>query len=227
MRSSAVTVTIASPGAACARQMLAENLSVLLARDRRKVLLLDTDREQNCLRWGRERAQAHLRPAVTARPALGDEVLGELNAARLRYDDIVIDTGAVMPEARRALIAAQVALVVVAPSDCLAELVDCLNNARMFNPGLRMRCVVVAGETGPLASDLARGRAFADRIGGATVAATCPHVLALAWGAGTPGQCASDLEECAGGADLACLYRELYPVSRTPARFPGWRLFRA
>jgi chromosome partitioning protein len=218
MRSPAITVTIASPATAGARRLLAANLAVLLARHRREVVLLDADREQNCLRWGRERALARLQPMVAACTARGRELLGELEHARSLYDDILIDVdSSESRESHCALAAAQVALVVFAPFDCLAQLVDRVNQARIFNRGLRIRPVVVVGERAPSLTELRLARQFCGWVGVHDEACTTLHLPALARGTTVPGQCSCDNDDPDGEDEIACLFRDIY---RLPSKQP-------
>lgn len=226
-----MNVTIASSALPIAGALIAENLALLRARCGRRVLLLDVSRQQACEHWGVERARSRLRPDVTTRTVRGDGFSEELERLQARYNDIVIDTaGGNDLECRCALIAAQVALVPLAPEhadvDAHYGLIARLNRARMFNPGLRVLFVSAGSERDPAPRELGAMRAYASQVMSAGMAGTLLHLPALLWGADVPGRCASDIESSTGAAEMAALYEEVYQttcalplVRRSPA--PG------
>jgi len=208
-------VTIVHTALPAVGAQLAANLALLRGRHGRKVCLLDASPEQMCARWSLERARSRLRPTVTAAAVSGGGFADTLERLAARHDDIVIATdGADSPECRRALIAARVALVPLAPEhvDAAAgrELVTRLDNARMFNPGLRVLFVTVGGERDPPPAAQAGVCAYADRMPTAGVAAAIVHLPALQWGADVPGRCVSDIDGSAGAAEMRALYEEVY-----------------
>jgi cellulose biosynthesis protein BcsQ len=219
-----VTIVHAAPPAAGAQ--LAENLALLRARHGRRVLLLDASPERMCERWGADRAHSRLRPVVHTRSARGPGFSEEVERLLARHDDIVVDAGdGNGAECRGALIAAQVVLVPLAPEhadiDVRYRLIARLNNARMFNPGLRVLFVTAGGEQDPAPQALAALRAYAAQVMSAGVAGTVLHLPALLWGADLPGRCACDFESSAGAAEMAALYEEVYRASS--AASPAWR----
>lgn len=223
-------VTIADCAPPDGRALVAENLALQRARAGHKVLLLDTGSAQDCQQWGIERACARLRPMVTVRNLRGLGCSAELERLRADVDDVVILTdGCGGPECRWALIAAQVALVPLAPDhadiDTHYECIARLNSARMFNPGLRVLFVAMAGERTPTPPELAAVRAHAAQVLAAGVAETVVHLPALAWGTDMPGRCACDIESSTGAAEMATLYGEVYQtVPAIPLRKKIFRL---
>jgi chromosome partitioning protein len=202
-------VTIVNCVPPAAGPLVAENIAVLHARRGRKVLLLDATRRQACERWGTERVRARLHPPVAARAVRGSGFPGDLERFLARYDDIVIDTDADDGLACRcALIAAQVALVPLAPEHAGYAPVARLNSARMFNPGLRVLFVAVGGERDPAQQDLCAVRTCAAQVMSAGVAADILHLPALLWGANKPGRCASDIDSSTGAAEMAALHEQ-------------------
>lgn len=223
-------VTIANCAPPGIRALVAENLALLRARAGRKVLLVDTGAGQECQRWSAERACAHLRPSLAVRVLRGLGGSAEIERLRADVDDVVILTdGSGGPECRWALIAAQVALVPLAPDradiDTHYECIARLNSARMFNPGLRVLFAAMAGERTPTPPELAAVRAYASQVMAAAVAETIVHVPALAWGTDMPGRCACDIESSTGAAEMATLYGEVYrTVPAIPLRQRIFRL---
>lgn len=206
-------VTIVHAALPAAGAQLAANLALLRGRRGRQVSLLDATPERMCTRWSLDRARSRLRPTVATVAVSGGGFADALERLAARHDDVVICTdGADGPECRRALIAARVALVPLAPehADGGRDLVTRLGNARMFNPGLRVLFVTAGGERDPAPAARAAMRAFADRVPAAGIAATTVHLPALQWGADVPGRCASDIDGSAGAAEMAALYEEVY-----------------
>jgi chromosome partitioning protein len=209
----------ASPGAGA---LVAENLALLRARSVRKVLLLDAGPGQACRHWGAERERSHLRPALATCTLHGLGCAAELERLRTRFHDIVIATdGCRGHECRWALVGAQLALVPLAPEyadiDARYELIARLNNARMFNPGLRVLFVTVANEGKPAPHERNAVCAYAGQVMAAGVAPATLHLPALLWGADAPGRCACDIESSTGAAEMAALYGEIYRSSPVPA----------
>jgi chromosome partitioning protein len=206
-------VTIVHAALPAAGAQLAANLALLRGRSGGQVTLLDASPARMCTRWSLDRARSRLRPAVATVAASGGGFADALERCAARDDDIVICTdGADSPECRRALIAARVALVPLAPghADAGRDLVTRLGNARMFNPGLRVLFVTAGGERDPAPAARAAMRAFADRVPAAGIAATTVHLPALQWGTDVPGRCASDIVGSAGAAEMRALYEEVY-----------------
>lgn len=204
--------------------LLATNLAVLLARRRRKVLLLDAGRRQACVAWGRARIRARLRPQLKVISVRDTALDRQLHS----FDHVIVDAGAAGNRAAlHAFAAADVALVAhqtgLGDRGCLPPLAAAIDSARLSNPGLRVLCVTVAGETSPSFMALQRMRAFALRLSPARVADTVLHLPALLWGTGVPGQCVCDLPDSAGAEEMARLLPEISPVPPRTSWLSGWR----
>ena len=211
-------VTIATCAPQDAAGLVAENLALLRARSGRKVLLLDATSRQACRQWATERERLRLGPALTARAVRGYGLPDELERLYPRFGDVVIDTdGGNGHECRSALIMAQVAVVPLAPEEADVDarygLIARLNNARMFNPGLRVLFVTASSEHDPAPRELSAMRSYAAQVMAGGLACTILHLPALLWGADRPGRCASDNESSAGAAEMAALYEEVYQAS--------------
>jgi chromosome partitioning protein len=186
MQGAHVIVTIVHAAPPAAGGYLAGNLAQLRARHGRKVLLLVT------------------------RTLRGGSLSEQLERVLARHDDVVIDTGGDDPACRGALIAAQVALVPLAPEqadvDTRYDLIARLNHARMFNPGLRVLFVTMGGRHDPAPSARCAMRAYATQVMSAGVADTVLHL---------PDSCSA--------AEMAALYEEVYrpPHATLPAAQRG------
>lgn len=217
-------VAAAAPDKEGVSSLLAINLAVLLARRRRKVLLLDAGRPQACVAWGQARSRARLRPQLKVISVRDTALDRQLHS----FDHVIVDTGAAGNRAAlHAFAAADVALVArlagQGDARCLPPLAAAVDSARLSNPGLRVLCVTVGGETAPSFTALQRMRAFALRLGPARVADTVLHLPALRWGMGIPGQCACDLPDSAGAEEMARLLPELGAVPFKASWLSGWR----
>lgn len=199
--------------------VVAENLALLRARAVRKVLLLDAGPGQDCLQWRVARTRARLRPAPAVRTLRGFGCAAQLERMRADFCDVVITAdGCGVRDCRWALIAAEMAVVPLASDhadidghyECIAR----LNSARMFNPGLRVLFVAMAGEHGPAPLEMSAIRAYAAQVMSAGLAGTVLHMPALAWGTDGPGRCACDNENSTGAAEMAALYGEVYRAAR-------------
>lgn len=128
-----IVATLDQPGA-FRGAWLAENLARLRARSGRKVLLLYARPEHAFLRLGLGRT----RPILPVRAASATTFGADLECFLRVFDDLVIDavvTGSLL--FRQAVIAAQVVVAAPAPGAQCA-LAAHLNDARMFNPGMRV-----------------------------------------------------------------------------------------
>jgi chromosome partitioning protein len=172
-------VTIVHAALPAAGAQLGTHLARLRAGHGRDVVLLDAGRKR------------------------GGSLSEELERLLARHDDVVIDAGDDGPAGRSALIAAHVALVPLTPDqadvDARYGLIARLNQARMFNPGLRVLFVAVGGAFDPAPHALYAMRAYAAQVMSAGVAATVLHLPAFC-----------------NAADMAALYDEVYQAPRAP-----------
>lgn len=211
-------VTIATYAPQDAAGLVAENLALLRARSGRKVLLLDATSRQSCRQWATERERLRLGPRLEARAVRGFGLSQELERLYPHFGDVVIDTdGGNGHECRAALIMAQIAVVPLAPDQANVEvrydLIARLNNARMFNPGLRVLFVTAGSEHDPAPRELCAMRSYAAQVMAGGLAGTILHLPALLWGADRPGLCASDIESSTGAAEMAALYEEVFQTA--------------
>lgn len=215
-----VTIINGCEDTACAASLIAENLATELAYSGRTVLLADAATEKRSTGWARARAQARVRPRVPAAPVQCEGGRDYLEHAYQRFDHIVIDAGAAPPRATLcALIAAQVAVVVLGPdsnaADRIPTLAGRLYEARLFNPALRVLCVGLCRATAPDLPNPAHFRACAARFGPAAMASTSLQLSALRTGSEIAGQCSRDLEGSAGAGQISSLWHEISPLPTT------------
>jgi chromosome partitioning protein len=210
-------VVIAGQPADPATAALSANLAVLRRRAGAHVLLVDAGRRQADRAWLAARAAARISPRPQVLSICGAGFGERLDQTFDHYDDVLIDAGdCAGQECRSALVAAQVALVPIAPSDADPDhgyaLVARLNAARMFNPDLRVVFVAVAdvdGAEGDAEAALAAVRAYAHEVmSGHVAAAVLPRAALLQSDA--PGGCACDSVGCAAALQLDALGREIF-----------------
>lgn len=183
-------IAVANQSDTTARSGMADSLAQLRAEAGRTVLLIGaaTTPERS--------VTAHGRRGSLARHAIDTRGLqGELEQLQQHYHDVVIDTeGRDTLESRIALIAARLVIVPVHVDEVDVagryQLIDRLNSARMFNPGLRVVFVIVGREQ-PSPEEKAAVRHYVAQVMSATLAGTLLH-------------------EGAAGDDLDALYREVF-----------------
>lgn len=173
-------ITIANESGGTTKSILADNLAALRSIAGRKVLLLDNDPQHASVTWSSERSVSGAHPPVAARTVTGKGLQPELENLAYRYNDIVIDTESRDSlGSRSALIAAHVAIIPV-DLDRLEQLNEDkllarIDNARMFNPRLRILVVAMAAEHQPYVHKLAVIREFVAKIPAAVLFPTLIH----------------------------------------------------
>lgn len=131
------------------KSTLTGNLAVALAHQNQRVIIIDSDRQQTCMKWGSRRQLAGVEPKIDfasllANPSdLGSYIktirgVGESG----RYDACLIDVGGRdTPELRGAMGLAHVLVAPCLPSqpdiESLAEFETKVSEALAFNPDLR------------------------------------------------------------------------------------------
>jgi chromosome partitioning protein len=197
------------------RTIVACNLAVLRARSGRKVCILDTDSRRRGQTWSAARSKAGLRPWISGRAISSRGLQQDLAHLQPLFNDILIDAGTRdTPECRCALIAARLVLVPVHVDEVdLASqyaLIARLNAARIFNPGLRVKFIMVSEHDDPSDEERAAVRAYVSRVMSATLASTVLHEPAANdYGSG---RCVCDAETCDPQlvAEMRALYDEVY-----------------
>lgn len=219
-----VIAVIGSECKGSAVSLLAQNLAVEAAGTGHKVLLLDTTSAQHSMAWAQARSQRRMRPKVTAAAAQGQEVSNCLEHIAEHFDQIIVDGGIISEHSSRcALIAAGTALVTLdagsISSGAASRLAASVNEARFFNPGLRVRCVLLSHESN---TDPASIQWIQSDIG--RLSATSLDMASLQSGAAMPGRCCRDLPGSASANAIAALYEDIVPLGAPHHLLRAFRL---
>lgn len=179
------------------RAMVARNLAVLRARGGRKVCLTSIASAHGSSDWCNERSISDIEPRIESR-STGRQA-GKLGALRRRFNDIVIDAGSRNTEDCHAVLLAAKVVVVPVRSDDINPasqyvLIERINAARLFNPGLCVLFVMVSDLAMPSRADRAAVVAHVARLRCAELASTVLLTpTACDYG---PGRCACDADTC-------------------------------
>lgn len=205
---------------------LLANLAVLRAADGGQVLLADTHPKRHASDWGHARQRAAIAPWLAVRAMGAARLPEELARVDKNFSDILIDTdGRDRPASRAAYRLADLVIVPLPPAvaalDWQHQLIASLNLASLNSThgGRRQRVLLVllAGQTGPCAAQLAAGLAYLSRLSclpgiDATLAETV--IRAPDGDAYGPGRCVSDAQTCdpEHAAELRALYRQAFEL---------------
>ncbi|HZX27205.1 MAG TPA: hypothetical protein VFF16_09060 [Telluria sp.] len=135
--------TFLQAGAGNLASMLAANLAVLRARSGKRVQVLDTRDGHPAAAWSTRRAMARLWPRVAVQAGQEGGLARMVEMLGARGGDMLIDAG--RRDMTSSLIMAQTAVVLAELDDNLGAAAPALiEQARLFNPGLRVLVLGVA-----------------------------------------------------------------------------------
>lgn len=145
-------VTLGSHKGGCSKSTLTVNIAAELARQGRRVLVVDSDPNSSASRWIAYREQhSPGRPRVTGIQKRGDlkNTLVDLDRA---WDVVLVDTGGFdSQELRSAAIASHVLITPVRPSsmdtDTLPHFAEVITGVEDYNPGLVVRGIFTQAAT--------------------------------------------------------------------------------
>ncbi|MGZ1522207.1 AAA family ATPase [Xanthomonas citri] len=147
---------------------LATNLSVMLAKQGRDVLLVDADPQASASSWCLFRDEAQLEPRVSSVQKLGKGLPFELKELANRYDDIIVDAGGRdSVELRGGMSIADLMISPLQASSLdiwtLRPLIDLVGQAESFNPDLQVKVLINRAPTNAFSRDAqAAGEVIAD-----------------------------------------------------------------
>lgn len=157
------------------KSTLAGNIAVGLARRGKRVIIIDTDKQQTCVKWGSRRKLNNLQPAIEfatlmAKKGGNQEFLDTFKAleASGNFDYAIIDAGGRdNPELRLSMFAADVLIAPCLPSqadiESLQEFDAMVGEVLAGNPGLKTITVLNKANTGLFANEIHMARdALAD-----------------------------------------------------------------
>ena len=129
------------------KTLLATNLAVMRAEQRRDVLLIDADEQASATLFTRQRKQTKGATGYTSIQSFEADVVEQVRNLKSKYDDIVIDVGGRDTASQRAaLVVADIFVMPFAPTsvDLWTDdtVIALLKEARPFNPDLRAYAVI-------------------------------------------------------------------------------------
>ena len=131
---------------------LSTNLCVLRAFSGQKILLVDTDEQRSSSEWAEHRESLNIETPWTTIQLEGEALRTQIPKLKKDYDEVIIDVGAGNTNSQRAALV--VATILIAPFQprCLDvwtvdKLSKLIQEARMFNPNLKVFAVINKAET--------------------------------------------------------------------------------
>ena len=129
------------------KTLLATNLAVMRAEQRRDVLLIDADEQASATLFTRQRKQTKGETGYTSIQSFEADVVEQVRNLKSKYDDIVIDVGGRDTASQRAaLVVADIFVMPFAPTsvDLWTDdtVIALLKEARPFNPDLRAYAII-------------------------------------------------------------------------------------
>ena len=129
------------------KTLLATNLTVMRAEQRRDVLLIDADEQASATLFTRQRKQTKGETGYTSIQSFEADVVEQVRNLKSKYDDIVIDVGGRDTASQRAaLVVADIFVMPFAPTsvDLWTDdtVIALLKEARPFNPDLRAYAII-------------------------------------------------------------------------------------
>ena len=132
---------------------IATNLAVMRAYEGLEVLLVDTDPQKTASYWSLTRDEKGITPKITCIQKT-DNVKGEINALKGKFDDIIIDAGGRDSiELRTSMLVAEVAVFPFRPSQfdlwTLAKMDKHLKDVILINESLKAFVVINQASSNP------------------------------------------------------------------------------
>lgn len=126
---------------------LATNLSAMRSASHRKVLLIDTDGQENAYEWYDSRISSGVNTNLLCIKLTGDQIYSRMQKLKLDYDDIIIDvSGRDTVSQRSSLCSADICLMPVRPRmfdiSSMKKTKQMLEEIKVTNPRLRCYSVI-------------------------------------------------------------------------------------
>lgn len=212
-----MNIAIVTAASGIEKSMVACNLATQRLLAGHRTLLIDGDSQKFSMLWSIERCAAGIKPPLAIRAITGKGLLPELENLSPHYSDIVIDAETRdCLSSRSALIAARKAVVLVQSNQLdLAQqdgLIRRIETARLSNPGLQVRIVVVITPSAFSGYDQTAMRVFVSRIPAAILSGTVIHSTNALRSAFSAGMAMPEYRptDNIAHADLTSLYREVF-----------------
>jgi chromosome partitioning protein len=210
-------ISIAATSNGIEKSIFACNLAAQRTRAGHRTLLIDGDSQKSTMLWSIERCEAGIRPQQPTRAVTAKGLLPELENLLPRYKDIVIDAETRdCLASRSALVAARKLVVLVQHRDFDAGRQEAIfkqiEAARLCNPGLQVRFVIIAGAGDVPEQSVMAVRAVVARIPAASLSSTIIHPTPALRDAFSTGMsipeffCSDDIAH----KEMEKLYREVF-----------------
>lgn len=131
------------------KSTLATNLAVMRAQKKKKILLIDADKQESTLYWSKQRKTHNNKDFVSFETIqmLGESSYKKIKELSNQYDDIIIDTGGRDTESQRSmLVLADTYLIPFRPRSfdlwTMDDVKAIYKEMMKFNPALKIRSVI-------------------------------------------------------------------------------------
>ncbi|MGX9960629.1 AAA family ATPase [Xanthomonas euvesicatoria] len=198
---------------------IATNLSVMLARRGRDVLLIDADPQASSTSWAYFRDQGEFQPRISSVQKLGKGLLYEIKHLADRYDDLIIDTGGRdATELRAAMTVADVMICPLQASSfdlwTIRKLTDLIEQVLPINPALQTMVLINRGSTNVFSRDTNEATeaiaAEMDQFDGLSLLSTELHERLAYRRAAGAGKVVGEWDDAKAIDEMEKLYGEIY-----------------
>ena len=157
-------ILIGSEKGGCGKSTTATNICALLAGEGKDVCLVDADQQSTSSNWIADRDASGGLPKIHCVQKYGNirDTLLDLNA---RYEFVIVDAaGRDSKELRTAMTAADTLVIPFRPSqadlDTLANMVEHMESAKIYNPNLVVKGLITMAPTNPVIQETSQTKKY-------------------------------------------------------------------
>jgi len=157
-------ILVGSQKGGSGKSTIATNISALLATMGKDVMLVDADKQSTASNWAFDREQLKNASKVHSVQKY-DSIKTTLSDLDKRYEFVIVDAaGRDSKELRTGMTIANILLVPFRPSqpdlDTLPKVVEVINDAKDFNPALRVYGLLTMGPTNPVVNEASQAKEY-------------------------------------------------------------------